>query len=82
MHWTIYAFNTKHEIIAEKYRCFIFPVLNYTKTSKHTFDLFLVSHKVHSNEHKICEFCENVWSRSLSMELRRDFYPYIYLLST
>ena len=32
-----------------------FSVLNYTKTSKHTFDFFLLSHKVHSKGHKICE---------------------------
>ena len=31
---------TKHEIIAQKYRFFIFSVLNYTKSSKHTFDFF------------------------------------------
>ena len=30
----------KHETITQKYRFFIFSVLNYTKTSKHTFDFF------------------------------------------
>ena len=50
---------TKHNIITQKYRFFIFSVLNYTKTNEHTFDFFYLVSKCQERGIKYVRFMKS-----------------------